>query len=199
MPRPLILASGSATRLRLLQAAGIAVTVSPARIDEEALRQSLESEATPPRDIADALADLKAAKVASRNPEALVLGCDQVMEFDARAWGKPDSPDAALAQLRMLCGKTHQLHSAIVLHDQAKPVWRHLATAKLTMRAASDSWLDDYVSRNWEEIRHSTGSYLIEAEGIRLFTAIEGDYFAILGLPLPPLLGYLTDRGFIDA
>lgn len=198
MPRPLILASGSVTRLRLLQAAGLLVSAVPARIDEAAVRQSLQSEGAPPRDIADALAELKAAKVADRNPDALVLGCDQVLEFDRQCWGKPETPQDALSQLLTLRGKTHLLHAALVLYDQGRPVWRHIGTARMTMRDVSDVWLTGYIARNWGEIRHSAGAYLIEAEGIRLFSAVEGDYFSILGLPLLPLLGYLADRGFID-
>ena len=198
MSRPLILASASATRLRLLRAAGLQVTPEPARIDEPAVRAALQAEHAPPRDIADALAELKARSIADRHTGALVLGCDQVLDFHGESWGKPETPDAAMEQLTRLSGQTHQLHSALVLYDNNAPVWRFIGTVRLTMHAHSPAWLQGYVARNWAEIRHSAGGYLIESEGIRLFSAIEGDYFAILGLPMLPLLGYLGQRGFID-
>ncbi len=198
MSRPLLLASGSATRLALLRAAGLEVTVSPARIDEVTLRLGLMAEQTSSRDIADVLAELKCRKIAKKNVQALVLGCDQILEFQGAVWGKPATADLALAQLQTLRGKRHSLFSALVLYDEGQPVWRHVSTAHLTMRDISDAWLTDYVRRNWDNIRHSAGSYLIEQEGIRLFQQIEGDYFTILGLPMLPLLTYLAGRGFID-
>lgn len=197
MPQPLILASASEIRLALLRAAGLAVTPHPARIDEALIRASLEAESADPRDIADTLAELKARKIANRHPEALVLGCDQVLDFQHQSFGKPATRSEAAAQLVTLRGQTHRLLSAVVLYEGGKPVWRHLGEARLTMRDFSDAWLDDYLTRNWESICHSVGGYKLEEEGVRLFTAVEGDYFTILGLPLLPLLAYLGQRGFI--
>lgn len=197
MQKPLILASSSATRAQILRAAGLTLSTQSPRIDEETMRRALESEGAHPRDIADALAEMKARKIADRNPDALVLGCDQVLEFDRRAWGKAETMAEARGQLLSLRGQPHHLLSALVLYDDGKPVWRHIGKATLTMREFSDAWLDDYLVRNWESIRHSVGGYKLEEEGIRLFTAIEGDYFTILGLPLLPLLAYLGTRGFI--
>ena len=197
MTRALILASSSETRLRLLQAAGISVTQQNPRIDEVAIRAALEAEFASPRDIADALAEMKARKVADRNGADLVLGCDQVLEFQHKAWGKPETAAEALSQLQEFRGQSHKLLSAIVLYDAGKPIWRHVGEVRLTMRTLSDDWLAAYVARSWESIRHSVGGYKLEEEGIRLFSAIEGDYFTILGLPLLPLLSYLGERGFI--
>lgn len=197
MTRPLILASASKIRLQLLQNAGIQVTARPARIDEESIRAALQAENASPRDIADALAEMKARKIAEKDSSALVLGCDQVLELDGTVWGKPASCDEARQQLKTLRAKTHRLHSALVVYDQARPVWRHIGTATLTMREFSDAWLDGYLSRSWPEIGESLGGYQIEAEGIRLFSAIDGDSFTILGLPLLPLLTWLGRRGFI--
>jgi septum formation protein len=194
----LLLASQSQIRLTLLQNAGVAVTAHPARIDEEALRESLEAEGATPRDVADALAEAKALKLAMKFPEDLVLGCDQVLALGPRIFAKPQSPEDARAQLEDLAGKTHQLLSAMVLYHRGAPIWRHVGTARLTMRPATD-WLDGYVARNWPEISHSVGAYQLESEGIRLFSQIEGDYFTILGLPLLPLLTYLSLRGFIPS
>lgn len=198
MTRPLLLASASTIRLQLLRNAGLVVTAEPARIDEDSIRQSLEAEQAKPRDIADALAELKAEKLANRHPTALVLGCDQVLAFQGRVFGKPETPDAARAQLMALRGQTHHLISALVLYDETKPIWRHTSEAKLQMRDISDAYLEEYLARNWQSARHSVGAYKLEEEGVRLFSAIQGDYFTILGLPLLPLLDYLGARGFIQ-
>ncbi|MDO8984908.1 nucleoside triphosphate pyrophosphatase [Cypionkella sp.] len=195
--RPLLLASASPIRLQLLRNAGLEVTAQPARIDEDAIRQGLQADAASPRDIADALAEMKARKLAEKNIDALVLGCDQILAFKGRVFGKPETPDEARSQLSEFRGQTHQLISALVLYDGGKPIWRHMSEAKLTMRPLSDSYLDDYISRNWQSLRESVGGYKLEEEGIRLFFTIEGDYFSILGLPILPLLGYLGTRGFI--
>lgn len=197
--RPLLLASTSAIRLQLLQSAGLEVTAQPARIDEDAIRQSLEADAATPRDIADALAEMKARKLADKNPTALVLGCDQVLDFDGAVWAKPETLAEARQQLQTLRGKTHRLLSALVLYDEAKPIWRHVGQARLTMHPISDDYLDAYLARNWPDIASSVGGYKLESEGARLFSAIEGDYFTILGLPLLPLLSYLGLKGFIPS
>ena len=197
MPPPIVLASSSETRLRLLRAAGLPVTAQSARLDEDAIRRGLEAEGAAPRDVADTLAEMKARKIAEKTPGAIVIGCDQVLDFKGRAWGKSTTREAARAQLLALRGETHHLLSAVVLYHDAQPQWRHLGAARLTMRHFSDDWLDSYLNRNWDSLRHSAGGYLLEAEGVRLFSAVEGDYFTVLGLPLLPLLGYLGDRGFI--
>lgn len=197
VPTPLLLASASEIRLALLRNAGVHVTAHPARIDETAIRQSLGAEHAHPRDVADTLAEMKARKLADRNPQALVLGCDQVLALGDQVFAKPHDPAEARLQLTQLRGQTHHLYSAIVLYHQAQPVWRHIGTARLTMRDVSDTYLDDYLGRNWPQVATSVGAYQLEFEGIRLFSAVEGDYFTILGLPLLPLLAYLSLRGFI--
>ena len=197
MTRPLILASASKIRLQLLQNAGIQVEARPARIDEDSIRTSLQAEQASPRDVADALAEMKARKIAEKTPDSLVLGCDQVLEFEGVIWGKPASCEAARQQLQALRAKTHRLHSALVIYDNAQPVWRHIGTATLTMRPFSDAYLDAYLTRNWPEIGTSLGGYQIESEGLRLFSAVDGDSFTILGLPMLPLLTWLGIRGFI--
>ena len=196
---PILLASQSQIRLTLLQNAGLSATAMPAKIDESALRAALEEEKASPRDIADALAEAKALKLAQRNPSALVLGCDQVLALGQKIFAKPESRDEARAQLMELAGKTHQLLSALVLYDKGAPIWRHVGVARLTMREASEPYLDAYLARNWPEVGASVGAYQLESEGIRLFSAVEGDYFTILGLPLLPLLNYLSLRGFIPS
>lgn len=195
--RLLRLASASPVRLQLLQAAGIRVTATPVRLDEASLREALVAEDAKPRDIADTLAEMKARKCADKAPTDLVLGCDQVLAFKGAVWGKADSADAARAQLTALRGQTHHLLSAAVLYDAGRPIWRHVAEARLTMRNFSDSYLTDYLTRNWPDLADTVGGYKLEAEGARLFDRIEGDYFTVLGLPLLPLLAYLAQREFI--
>ena len=193
----LILASSSAARHQMLTAAGIRFTAVSPRLDEALLRGSLAAEGATPRDMADALAEMKAQKVADRHADALVLGSDQVLEFEDVAWGKADTRDAARAQLTALRGKTHRLWSAAVLFHHRQPIWRTMGMAQLTMRDVSDTYIDAYLDRNWPALAGAVGGYHIEAEGVRLFSAIVGDHFTILGLPLIPVLGYLSDRGFI--
>ena len=195
----LILASASETRAALLRAAGVAVTTHPARVDEDQARRALEAEEASPRDMADALAEMKARKVAERFPEGLVLGCDQILDYKGEVFAKPETPDQARDHLTRLRGKTHKLLSAAVLYEQGRPVWRAITDAHLTMRPFSDAYLEEYLARNWDTIRHSVGGYRLEEEGVRLFSHISGDHFTILGLPLIPLLSYLGQRGIIPA
>lgn len=199
MTIPLILASASPTRARLLADAGVAVTTRPARVDEDALRAAMTAEGIRPRDQADMLAEQKARRVAAQAPGAVVIGCDQVLDFRGEVWGKPADADAARAQLLALRGQTHHLHTAVVLYEAGAPVWRHVDEARLTMRDFSDAWLAGYIARAGAGITETVGGYRIEAEGIRLFSRIDGDHFGILGLPLLPLLTYLGQRGMIES
>jgi septum formation protein len=198
MARPIILASGSETRQEMLRQAGVSFTSTVARIDEDSIKASLLAEEASPRDIADTLAEFKARRVAEKNPEALVIGGDQVLEFGREILSKPTSPDDAVAQLSRMSGKQHKLLSAVVIYEDAKPVWRTVGQVRLTMRTLSPSYIDSYVDRNWEGIRHCVGGYQLEAEGARLFARVDGDYFAVLGMPLLDVLGYLTLSGAID-
>lgn len=195
MTDTIILASGSEIRADLLRKACVDFTVQVARVDEDMIRASLEAEQAPPRDIADTLAELKAQRVAAKHPEALVIGCDQVLAFNQTVFTKPATPDDALAQLKTLRGQKHQLLSAAVIYGEGKPLWRHVGVVRLHMRDVSDAYLAEYVDRNWDSIRHAVGAYKLEEEGVRLFSRIEGDYFNVLGLPLVELLSYLTLRG----
>ncbi|MFN3935961.1 MAG: Maf family protein [Gemmobacter sp.] len=193
----IVLASASTARIRMLTAAGVTFRPHPARIDEQGLRDALASEGATPRDCADALAEHKAAKVSAKFPEALVIGCDQILDHEGESLGKPSDPDALRAQLLRLRGRTHRLWSAAVVYRDAAPLWRHVGEARMTMRSFSDDYLDDYLRRNGDDLMESVGGYRIEAEGIRLFDRIDGDYFTVLGLPLVPLLVWLGRAGVI--
>ncbi|WP_146347738.1 Maf family protein [Phaeobacter marinintestinus] len=197
MSIPILLASGSSVRATLLQNAGLAFSVSVPRVDEDAIKQSLIAEGASPRDIADALAEAKARKVSAKNPGSLVVGCDQVLDFEGQLLSKPVSKDDALSQLLRMRGKRHMLLAAAVVYEDGKPVWRHVGQVRLRMRLASDAYLADYVSRNWDSIQHAVGAYKLEEEGVRLFATIDGDYFNVLGMPLLELLNYLAVRGVI--
>ncbi|WP_298437640.1 nucleoside triphosphate pyrophosphatase [uncultured Jannaschia sp.] len=192
----LILASTSTIRQTLLRNAGVPFEAVPARVDEEMVRDALRAEEAPPRDVADTLAEMKALRV--RRP-GLILGCDQVLAFEGEVIGKPETPEAAIAQLTAMGGKRHKLHSAAVIVEDGKPIWRHVAEVTMTMRTPTLDYLAAYVARNWDDIRHCAGGYMLEGEGARLFHRVDGDYFSVLGLPLLPLLGYLVTRGEIAA
>ncbi|MCZ0811283.1 Maf family nucleotide pyrophosphatase [Roseovarius sp. EGI FJ00037] len=194
----IILASGSRIRQTLLRNAGVEFRAVVARVDEEAMRDGMLAEGASARDIADALAEMKAQKVSARHPEALVIGCDQVLNLQGALLSKPESKEHAREQLLQLRGKRHELLSAAVICEAGKPVWRQVGNVRLTMRAFSEAYLDSYIARNWDSIRHSVGAYKLEEEGVRLFAQVQGDYFTVLGLPLLELLSYLTLRGDLD-
>ena len=199
MKQHIILASGSDIRATLLRNAGLEFDVIVPRVDEQTMTQSLIAEAASPRDIADALAEMKALRVAAKNPDALVIGCDQVLAHGRELLSKPQTPEQAIAQLKSLRGQTHQLACPRPsYYAGGKPQWRHVGQTRLFMRDVSDAYLDAYVARNWDSIRHAVGAYKLEEEGARLFSRVEGDYFNVLGIPLLELLSYLTLRGTID-
>jgi septum formation protein len=196
----LILASQSLSRKAMLTAAGVPFTAEAAGVDEDSVKQAMIGEGTDGRRLADALAELKAVKVSRRHPEALVLGCDStVAAADGSLIDKAESREDSAAQLRALAGTTHKLTSAAVVAQGGVPIWRHVDTAKLTMRPFSEAFLESYLDAEWPAIGGCVGGYRLEGLGAQLFSRIDGDHFTILGLPLLPLLDWLRVRGAMPA
>lgn len=196
LPR-LLLASKSETRRRMLEAAGVPFGTTDSEADEEALKARLDGRGA--SEVAMALAEGKAFG-APAAPDTLVLGSDQTLELaDGSTLSKPASPEEAAAQLRTLSGAAHRLHSAAAVAQGGAIVWRAVENVTLTMRPLSPGFIAGYLEREYEAIRWSVGGYRIESLGAQLFESIEGSHFAILGLPLLPLLAYLRQRGLIES
>lgn len=194
----LLLASRSEARRRMLEAAGVPFETVEASLDEDEAKAGLVAAGFEPRDLAEMLAEMK-AKSAAAPADALVLGADQVLETeDGEMLSKPGSLPEALAQLRSLSGRDHYLHSAAVVVEGGERVWGHSETAALAMRELGDAFLHDYLDHEFEAIRGNVGGYRIEGRGAQLFEDIAGSHFAILGLPLLPLLEYLRERGILE-
>ncbi|WP_421936874.1 Maf family protein [Phenylobacterium sp.] len=194
----LILASKSAARRAVLDGAGVRYEARVAGVDEDAVKTSLLAEGAGPRAIADALAELKAIRVSAGRPD-FVIGSDQTLDLDGQLYDKAESVDAARERLKLLRGRTHKLHSAVVVAKEGAPIWREIVTASLTMRDFSDAFLEEYLAQEGEHALGSVGCYRLEGPGAQLFSKIEGDYFAILGLPLMGLLDLLRRHGELAA
>lgn len=195
----LLLASQSAARRAMLHAAGIDHDAMAPGVDEEAAKAALRADGLSPRDLADALAELKALRISKRVPGAMVLGGDQTLALDdGTMLDKPADRAAAADQLRLLSGRTHILHSAAVIVEAGRPVWRHVDRAKMTVRPLSEAFIQSYLDLEYDQIAGCVGGYRIEGPGVQLFARVEGSHFTILGLPLLPLLDYLRIRGVIQ-
>ena len=194
----LLLASQSETRRRMLEAAGVTFEVVPAPLDEEEAKAGLAAAGFEARDMAEMLAEMKAKSVAGG--DYLVIGADQTLELDdGTILGKPGSRDDALAQLRALSGRSHHLHSAAVIAERGERIWGETESATLRVRPLGDAFLETYLDREYEAVRWNVGSYRVEGLGAQLFETIEGSHFAVLGLPLLPLLAFLRARGMLQS
>ncbi len=183
----------------MLKAADVPFEAMAAGVDEESMREALVAQGTSSRNLADALAELKAMKLSRRYPEDFVLGGDQVASLDDQIFDKARSREECASHLRALRGKTHSQTSAAVICEGGQPVWRHIDVAKLAMRNFSDDFLERYLDSEWPEVGYCAGGYRIEGRGAQLFTRIHGSQFTVLGMPLLPLLDYLRLRGVIPA
>ena len=195
--QPLMLASKSVVRGAILRAAGLPVEVTPADIDERAIERG--SAAGDPGAVAALLALEKARAIAARLPGRVVLGADQTLALGERRFSKPVDRESARAQLKLLRGQTHELHTAIALVRESAILFEHRDVARLTMRAFSDRFLEDYLDAAGAAVTASVGGYQLERTGIQLFERVEGDHFVILGLPLLPLLRHLRQVGSLAA
>jgi septum formation protein len=191
----IILASQSPTRREMLRRAGIAFTAAKPSVDETLLKQDAQS--LGPAALALFLAERKAASVAHQNPDALVIGADQVLNFSGASFDKPDSRTAARRQLQTLAGQSHRLETAVCCARDTSAIWRHSAAATLTMRKLSDTEIDRYLDHIGDDALTSVGAYKLEGLGVQLFEKVEGDFFTILGLPLLPLLSFLRTEGAV--
>lgn len=193
-----ILASGSATRAKLLRDAGILFTPCVPVVDESSLREKLYKQRQNATAIAENLSLAKAMVVAKDHPQDLVIGSDQLLVFNDVPLGKSADLVAAKKLLQALRGNTHYLYTAAALVRGAECLWRHTAICSLTMRDFSDTYLDRYLELEAEAILSSVGCYRLEERGLQLFDRVEGDYFSILGLPLLDLLKALRDFGAVE-
>ncbi len=193
----IILASASPARQAILRNAGLAVECRPANIDERAAEAPLLEAGAGADDLAQALAMVKAQHVSEQRPADLVIGADQVLEIAGERLSKPADMAAARRQLLKLAGKAHSLHSAVACCRGGAVIWQHMETATLTMRPLTPQQIGRYLAEVGETALASVGAYQIEGPGIQLFERIDGDYFAILGLPLLPLLVFLRGQGEI--
>ncbi|WP_043832527.1 Maf family nucleotide pyrophosphatase [Muricoccus aerilatus] len=190
----LVLASASSARRALLDAAGLRFEALAAAVDEASIKESAKAEGFPAADAALMLAEAKARRIAARRPEALVIGCDQILVLGDRWFDKPENPAGARAHLQALRGGTHQLVTAVLCWRGGERIWQHVATPRLTMRPFSDAFLDAYLSLEGDRVTESVGAYRLEGPGVHLFDRVDGEHAAILGLPLLALLGFLRQH-----
>jgi septum formation protein len=195
-PDALVLASKSEIRRQILAGAGIPVEVRPAAIDERSAEHNAASSSA---GVARLLAAAKARAMSDTMPGRLVLGADQTLGFGGRTFSKAADRAAVRAQLGLLRGGTHELHSAIALVQDGNLVFEHVSSARLTMRRFSDAFLERYLDAVGHAALQSVGCYQLEALGTHLFERIDGDHFTVLGLPLLPLLDFLRTQGWVDA
>lgn len=190
----IVLASTSASRRAMLNAAGVAHEALPAHVDEGAVKAGLGEVA--PRDLADALAEMKAIKISQRVPGTLVLGGDSVVAIeDGTLLDKPVDRADAERHLKLLSGKRHDLYSAAVIAENGRAVWRHVDRARMWVRPLSDPFIAEYLDAEWPAIAGCVGCYRVEGPGVQLFSRIEGSHYTILGMPLLNILDYLRTRG----
>jgi septum formation protein len=199
MPERLVLASASAARSASLQAAGIAFAVVPAMVDEARLKADSRRAGDSATDCALALAAAKALEVSRRDPESVVIGADQILVLGNEWFDKPADLLEATAQLRRLRGRTHVLATAVCVARGGVPLWHAASAPEMTMRRFSEAFLAAYIAAEGDALLTSVGAYRLEGRGVQLFCRINGDHFAVLGLPLIELLGFLRQRGVLEA
>lgn len=191
----LILASQSAIRADILTGAGLDFTQVDSGVDEAPIKKALEQAGESPAKMAETLAAAKAKSASLSHPEALVIGADQVLVCQGRAFDKPVDLIEARAHLTALRGRIHTLETAVAVFQNGSCLWHFETAPELEMRKFSDEFLTRYLERVGERALWSVGAYQIEGPGITLFERVEGDYFSILGLPILSLLNFLRHHG----
>jgi septum formation protein len=194
-PERVVLASASTARAALLRAAGIDFAIEPADIDETGLKDDSRRAGGSAIDCAAALAWAKAVHVSNRDRKALVIGGDQLLAMGSQWFDKPRDLSEAADHLRILRGQTHELATAVCVVHRGQPLWRATSVPEMTMRWFSDAFLERYIAAEGKALLGSVGAYRLEGKGVQLFSRINGDHFAVLGLPLIELLGFLRQRG----
>lgn len=196
---PVVLASASAARRMLLANAGVSFEVERAIVDEDEIKRTMKAAGETPELTAEALAETKATRVSLKRRGALVIGADQMLEANGVWFDKPATRAQATAQLRSLAGRSHRLISAVAVARDGVGIWRHTASARMTMRSLSPEFVELYLDALGGAAFSSVGVYQLEGLGAQLFLRVEGDYFTVLGLPLLPLLGFLREHGVVQA
>ncbi len=192
--KKIILASKSKIRADILKNAGIDFIIDSSTVDEDSIKNSLLSEGSDTITISQALADLKAQNRSILWPNYLILGADQILEFDGRIYSKPIDENDIKTRLKIFSGKNHKLFTSVSIVLDQEVIWKNVTVSVLKMRNLTEKFINKYLDTVGDNATNSVGGYQIEGMGIQLFEKIEGDYFAILGLPILPILGYLRDR-----
>lgn len=195
--QPVILASSSSSRAKVLRSAGVAFDIIPARVDEDNVKTSLRAEGASAEQCAETLAEIKAVKVSRGHPSALVIGADQLLECNGRWFDKPTDMEGAKMHLLSLRGQTHTLATSVVVALNGSRIWHHNARPNLSMRDFTSAFLDEYLSTVGTTAFLSVGAYQLEGHGVQLFNRIEGNFFTILGLPLLELLSFLREHNVV--
>lgn len=193
----LILASASKTRAELLKNAGIFVECDPANVDEDSVKDALKDEGATAVQVAETLAELKAQSVSRRHPGAMIIGADQTLDCEGRWFDKPENKEQARENLLAFKGKKHRLNASVCIVRDGQRLWHVNDPAEMHVRDFSNDWLDWYIDTVGEEICESVGGYRLEGPGSQLFSAVRGDYFTVLGLPLLPLMQFLRGHSVI--
>lgn len=192
---PLILASSSAIRRHMLDAAGVEYEAIPSRVDEAAIKTQLDEA----EQVALGLSEAKALDVSRSRPDGWIAGSDSVVSVDGQLFDKPSSRENAAEHLRIFSGKEMALTSAVALAHRGEVDWSHAETAKLRVRPLSDAFIESYLAAEWPDVGYCVGVFRLEGRGIQIFSSIEGNYFTILGMPLLPLLGALRERRLVPS
>lgn len=195
----IVLASASATRRTLLEQAGVVVTVDPAAVDEAEVKAAMRADGASAGDVAEALGEVKAMRIARRHPGALVVGADQMLDCNGVWFDKPPDRDHARAQLIALRGRSHELVASAVAVRDGRRLWHHTNRVRMTMRPFTDAFLDDYLAAMGDAVTGTVGGYQLEGRGAQLFSRVDGDFFTVLGLPLLPLLDFLRAQRILGS